>query len=125
MTADDSARAIRVERVRRYYKLVDQGKTAELVALFSPDAVYHRPGYPTITGREELSCFYDGERMIREGRHTISTLISSSVEVAVHGQFHGVLRDGREVALRFADFFTFTEANTFSCRRTFFFTPLV
>ncbi|WP_285791955.1 nuclear transport factor 2 family protein [Micromonospora sp. NBRC 101691] len=125
MTDEDPGLASRVERVRRYYTLVDQGKTAALVALFSPDAVYHRPGYAALAGRDALSSFYEQVRAIREGRHTICTLISSSAGVAVHGQFHGVLRDGREVSLRFADFFTFTEADSISSRRTFFFTPLV
>ncbi|MFC0070453.1 hypothetical protein ACFFQW_42150 [Umezawaea endophytica] len=37
----------------------------------------------------------------------------------------GVLHDGKEVSLRFSDFFEFTDDGRFSRRDTFFFAPLV
>lgn len=111
--------------VRHYYELVDAGDVAALVELFTPDAVYHRPGYEPLRGHSELLRFYEGERVIESGRHEISQLIAVGREAAVHGVFDGVLHSGERVSLRFADFFDVTEAGTFSGRRTFFYAPLV
>ncbi|MDQ0792911.1 hypothetical protein [Streptomyces sp. B1I3] len=44
---------------------------------------------------------------------------------AVYGTFEGTLQDERQVSLRFADFFTFSENGTFRSRDTFFFAPVV
>jgi ketosteroid isomerase-like protein len=113
------------ELVRRYYELVDNGDTDGLVELFSPDAVYRRPGYEPLCGREHLRRFYDEQRVIREGSHSVDSVITSGAEVAVQGSFHGVLHNGKEVDLRFADFFTVASGVTFSRRDTYFFAPLV
>ena len=40
--------------VRRYYACVDAGDVDGLVALFQPDAVYRRPGYPPMHGHGDL-----------------------------------------------------------------------
>src|SRR5829696_2984426 len=99
-----------VETVHRYYQLVDQGDVPALVSLFTPDATYHRPGYEPLVGHEGLTRFYGQDRVIKEGAHTVSTVVAD---------------DGREVGLRFADFFTVTAEGRFSRRDTFFFAPLV
>ncbi|MFB6809473.1 nuclear transport factor 2 family protein [Streptomyces sp. NPDC056387] len=117
--------SIKEDRVRRYYELVDAGDVLGLVELFDRDAVYHRPGYQPLVGRTELERFYREERVIEEGRHTVSLLVQQGDDVAVQGSFAGRLRDGSAVELRFADFFSFSGANTFRRRDTFFFTPKV
>jgi ketosteroid isomerase-like protein len=122
---DGSSEASAVSAVRRYYTLVDEGDVPGLVALFAPDATYHRPGYPPLVGTAELTAFYSGQRVIREGQHEVSTIVANSPHVAVHGSFTGVLQDGRSVDLRFADFFLVGEDNRFARRDTFFFAPLV
>jgi ketosteroid isomerase-like protein len=114
-----------VAQVRRYYDLVDAGDVPGLVGLFTADATYHRPGYEPLVGHAELTRFYGTDRVIKEGRHTISAVVATGEDVAVHGEFHGVLHDGREVGLRFADFFIVTPDGRFSRRDTFFFAPLV
>jgi ketosteroid isomerase-like protein len=124
-TETASPAALRESRVRRYYELVDSGDVSALVSLFAVDAVYHRPGYAPISGRAELERFYREDRVIKEGRHTLCALVGSVAEIAVHGEFHGVLRDGRAVDLRFADFFQFGDEDAFLRRDTFFFAPLV
>jgi len=111
--------------VRRYYECVDAGDVAGLIALFAPDAQYHRPGYEPLVGHAALRRFYQGERVIAEGRHTVSELLVAGFKVAVHGEFHGVLHSGDRVGLRFADFFRLTPELTFARRDTFFFAPLV
>ncbi|GLZ77545.1 hypothetical protein Afil01_23520 [Actinorhabdospora filicis] len=113
------------ERVRRYYDLVDADDVPGLIALFATDAVYHRPGYAPLVGHGDLNRFYTADRVIVSGRHTVTSLVTGEHEVAVMGEFAGVLKDGREVALRFADFFTLDERLLFARRDTYFFAPLV
>jgi len=111
--------------VRRYYELVDQGDVDGLVALFGPEAVYHRPGYPPLCGKEELLRFYSAQRVIKEGKHVLGTVVAHDDEVAVHGEFHGTLHSGEMVETRFADFFRCNPDGTFARRDTFFFVPLI
>ena len=111
--------------VRRYYELVDQGDVAGLVALFDTEAVYHRPGYPPLRGKEELRRFYSSQRVIKEGKHTLGAVVAKDREIAVHGEFHGTLHSGETVDTRFADFFHCNPDGTFARRDTFFFVPLI
>lgn len=114
-----------MRKVRDYYELVDSGQIQALVELFADDAEYHRPGYEPLVGREELTDFYRERRVIREGRHTVTTAVESGDCVAVHGEFNGVLHDNRKTSLRFADFFRMDADGRFARRDTFFFAPLV
>ena len=114
-----------VSAARRYYALVDAGDVAGLVALFAPDSTYHRPGYPPLTGHAELERFYRDERVIDTGAHVLTGIVADGREVAVQGTFSGVLRDGKQVSLRFADFFTFGADGLVTRRDTYFFAPLV
>jgi steroid delta-isomerase len=112
-------------RVRTYYDLVDASDITELVKLFAQDAVYRRPGYPPLRGRGELERFYREERVIKSGRHTLETVVSSPPRVAVTGSFSGTLHGGQHATLQFADFFVFGADGKFSGRDTYYFTPLV
>ncbi|MFJ3217937.1 nuclear transport factor 2 family protein [Kitasatospora sp. NPDC086801] len=123
--ADPAIRALGVSQVRRYYQLVDAGDVPALVALFTPDARYHRPGYQPMVGHAELERFYRDQRVIRTGVHTLATVVTTDDEVAVHGLFRGVLHDGGEVELRFADFFRMTPQGRIAARDTFFHVPAV
>lgn len=112
------------EQVRRFYECVDSGDISALVDLFTEDCVYHRPGYAPWRGREGLARFYTEARIIRSGNHTLTALLSDGPNVAAHGEFGGVLRDGTEVHLRFADFFETAADGRFSRRFTYYFAPL-
>ncbi|MER7335182.1 MULTISPECIES: nuclear transport factor 2 family protein [unclassified Micromonospora] len=112
-------------RVRRYYELVDKGDVTGMVALFTPDAVYDRPGYDTFKGRAALDDFYRADRVIADGRHTLRATICDGTTVAVQGDFEGVLKSGDHVRLRFADFFEIAPDGLFSRRDTYFFAPMV
>lgn len=114
-----------VSAVRRYYVLVDADDVTGLIGLFAPDARYHRPGYQPLAGRDELERFYREDRVIAKGAHTLTAIIAADRDVAVQGEFSGVLRDGRETSLRFADFFSFGADGLIARRDTFFFAPLV
>ncbi|MFJ4634867.1 nuclear transport factor 2 family protein [Streptomyces hygroscopicus] len=94
-------------------------------ALFAETAVYRRPGYEPMRGQADLMAFYTGERVIAEGKHTVVTTVADGRRVAVNGVFEGVLKDGREVSLEFADFFELDAALRFARRDTFFFAPMV
>ncbi|MGW7447712.1 nuclear transport factor 2 family protein [Kitasatospora sp. NPDC054795] len=123
--APPTAPALGASQVRRYYQLVDAGDVPALVALFTPDARYHRPGYRPMVGHAELERFYRDQRVIRTGVHTLATVVTTDDEVAVHGLFRGVLHDGGEVELRFADFFRMTPQGRIAARDTFFHVPAV
>jgi steroid delta-isomerase len=110
--------------VRRCYELVDANDVPALVALFQPDAVYCRPGYPPFVGRDQIHGFYAMGRKFRGGKHALTALLDSGDRVAVHGEFSGELRDGGEMQLRFADFFEIGDDGRFSRRDTYYFAPL-
>lgn len=120
-----SADSAAATQVLKYYELVDAGDVPALVDLFTPDATYHRPGYQPMVGHQALTHFYTEARVIREGAHTVKAVVAADDRIAVHGEFHGILHDGRRVDLRFADFFDLDRAGRFSRRDTFFFAPLV
>lgn len=109
--------------VTRYYELVDAGDTEGLVALFTPEATYERPGYPPMTGHEALRAFYSGERIIESGAHTLTAAVVDGDAVAVQGRFAGRARDGRALELRFSDFFTL-DGERIAGRTTYFYAPL-
>jgi steroid delta-isomerase len=121
MTADQ----FEINRVLRYYEVVDADDVPALIDLFAPDAIYHRPGYPPMHGHADLHRFYMGERVIESGRHRISSAVADGNRVAAHGDFAGTLKDGRRVELRFADFFELAPDGRFARRDTFFFSPAV
>lgn len=91
-------------RVREYYRTVDR-QPREVHHFFTGDSIYRRPGYPALDGREALRDFYENQRTIRSGKHTLETLLAVDLQVAVRGIFQGVLHDGSMVETRFADFF--------------------
>lgn len=116
----DAMRAV----VARYYDCVDANDVEGLLALFSAEAEYRRPGYDPLVGRDALDDFYRNRRVIASGRHTITNLVCDGARVAVEGTFSGVLKDGSQSEVRFADFYRFGGA-LFTHRITYFYAPLV
>jgi ketosteroid isomerase-like protein len=110
--------------IRRYYELVDANDVTEMVALFHPEAIYCRPGYPELTGHADITHFYAKQRKFRSGSHSLTAVLDTGERVAVHGQFRGVLHDGSAMELRFADFFEIGDDGRFSRRDTYYFAPL-
>jgi len=110
--------------IRRYYSCVDRNDVDGLVALFQNDAVYRRPGYPEMKGREAMAAFYRRGRKFRAGSHDFTAVLDTGIHVAVHGEFHGELHDGTPMDLRFADFFEVGEDGLFARRDTYYFAPL-
>lgn len=110
--------------IRRYYDLVDANAVADMVALFQPEAIYSRPGYPDMAGHADITRFYAHQRKFRSGTHTLAAVLHDAGRVAVHGSFRGELRDGTAMQLRFADFFEIGGDGRFSRRDTYYFAPL-
>ncbi|MEV5593667.1 nuclear transport factor 2 family protein [Streptomyces sp. NPDC052496] len=110
---------------RRYYELVDAGQVEGLLALFSDDAVYRRPGYPALRGRAAMRAFYLNERVISHGRHELFAVIADGERVSVRGEFRGQLKDRSSVTVGFADFFTVGPDGLFTRRDTYFSSPAV
>jgi len=113
------------EAVLSFYETVDTRTPHDVVALFSPTAVYRRPGYPPMVGSEKLLAFYDGGRVIAAGAHTIETVVVDGSRAAVQGRFDGLLRDGQQIRLRFAEFFCFDDGGLVAERDTYFDAPAV
>lgn len=110
--------------IRRYYELVDANDVPALVALFQPDAIYCRPGYPELVGHADITDFYANVRKFRAGAHTLTAVLDTGDRVAVHGSFRGELHDGSSMWLRFADFFEIGHDGRFTRRDTYYFAPL-
>ena len=111
--------------IREFYARVDAGDVPGMCALLSPGIRYSRPGYPDMTSREAVSRFYREERVIRDGRHRLASVVATSTDVAVQGDFSGTLRDGSAARHGFAEFFTVAPDGSLATRRTFFYVPLV
>ena len=112
-------------QTRRYYERVDAGDVEGVLDWFADDGVYHRPGYPPMRGRAELSAFYGGERVIRSGRHILQAVLVDGLRAATRGRFEGVLKDGSTVSVGFADFITYDGEGRAVERHSFFDTPTV
>lgn len=113
------------EAVRRYYEAVDAGDVDGVIACFAEDAVYHRPGYAPMEGREALAAFYGGERVIADGRHTLDAVLVDGSSVAVRGRFVGTLKDGSGATVGFADIWVLDEERRAVTRHSYFDTPTV
>ncbi|MFG3347486.1 nuclear transport factor 2 family protein [Streptomyces sp. NPDC048018] len=114
-----------VRQVIRFYERVDSGDALAMSELFAPGAVYTRPGYEPFIGPAGLLRFYTELRTIREGGHVLDRIVEQGDDIAVFGEFHGVLHSGAPVDLRFADYFGLGSDGRFVRRDTYFFAPLV
>lgn len=105
--------------VTAYYHDIDRQDLDSALACFAPDAVYRRPGYAELTGIDAIVAFYREQRIISAGRHNIESVIENADEVAVRGSFRGRSRTGAPLAVRFADFWRFTDRRVVE-RNTYF-----
>ncbi len=110
--------------IEKYYRLVDANDIDGILALFTANCIYERPGYDPILGSQALRRFYEVDRVIAAGAHVVDRVITAADSAAVEGIFEGVLRSGEEVSVRFADFFHMVEG-LIGSRRTYFYAPLV
>jgi ketosteroid isomerase-like protein len=90
------------ELVRGYYDAVDDDRIDDLLAVFTDDVTYERPGHPTIEGKHALERFYREERAL-DGTHALHDVVADGDTVSVRGTFTGT-QDGDPVEIGFADF---------------------
>ena len=105
--------------VKKYYAAVDGKDLDTLFSVFSDNIVYKRPGYEPIEGMEKFREFYRGNRVIREGHHTLSNIIVMEPYVVVEGEFNGILKDGSKSHTTFVDVYTFSNGKAVK-RHTYF-----
>ena len=111
-------------QIARYYDLVDKRDYESLLALFSNDCIYNRPGYEPLLGKARLAAFYDKERVIESGTHSLHLLLAQENVVATAGKFAGALKSGEDVSVGFAETFEFRD-DVIQERTTYFYRPAV
>ncbi|UTF53553.1 nuclear transport factor 2 family protein [Natronosalvus rutilus] len=117
--------------VRRYYDRVDADDVEGLLELFSETITYERPGQDPIEGRADLRAFYERDRPLEDGEHSLEAVIvdgegggdgdgndDDGNRVAVRGRFSGV-QNGESVSFGFADFHDINEDGVIENRWTY------
>ncbi|MCL9818080.1 nuclear transport factor 2 family protein [Natronocalculus amylovorans] len=108
--------------LEEYYALVDANEYEKMYTLFSDDITYERPGSETIYGKDDFRRFYEKERPLSDGSHSIDQILITENTAAVKGHFSG-RQNGKEVSFGFADFHVFdgkqiTDRYTYTDRDT-------
>ncbi len=107
--------------VTRLFEVIDGRDFDRLGAVFTPDAVYHRPGYEPLEGLEALTHFYTHERVITDGGHQVEQVTAGEEDVAAcWGRFVGTGRDGSPLDEQFADTYLVADGRI-AVRKTFFY----
>ena len=112
------------DRLIAMFRAIDAADWTALAAFWHPDAVYERPGYEPLTGRDRVLRFYRDERVISSGTHRVEGVVIEDGRGAAWGSMRGVRKDGEPVSLGFADVYHFQDA-TILRRRSHFFVPAV
>ena len=102
------------------FTAIDSKAIEQLPAYFNDGITYERPGFPIISGIEDLLDFYRNRRIIAEGKHTVESLVIDDHEGVAIGVFKGRLKNGAEANERFADVYRFNDGKI-SHRTTYFF----
>jgi ketosteroid isomerase-like protein len=111
--------------IRELFAIIDEGTDWDsLGKVFSPGAVYFRPGYEPIRGLTAIREFYDRTRQVSSGAHSIYRILSDGQASCCWGLFRGSTKDGTKVALYFADWYRFS-SELITYRRTFFYQPMI
>lgn len=111
-------------RIRELFEIIDSRQWSQLRDRFHPQIVYARPGYPAFEGIERVLHFYEFERVVASGTHSLSTIVSSEHELACAGRFVGTHRNGSPIDEEFADFYRF-DGQLIIQRRSYFFRPAI
>jgi ketosteroid isomerase-like protein len=113
-------------KVVRMFQHIDSSEWSRLDDYFHPQIEYRRPGYQPIKGLDELHTFYELTRIVKNGHHTINSILYDPAPPAlcVTGSFEGVDKIGRNLSVRFCDVYEFREEKIIR-RETFFSAPVV
>ncbi|WP_226346555.1 nuclear transport factor 2 family protein [Agilicoccus flavus] len=126
MTTNDTRGRVDPRRVvQGYYDALDADDIDAVLAAFSGDVLYRRPGYDRIVGLEALRRYYASDRKLAPGRHVVRSMLVDGNEVAAHGQWEGELREGGRRSVGFAAFFTIDGNGRIASHTTYFHVPAV
>lgn len=112
------------ELVSRLFRVIDARQFDRLGDVFTPDVVYHRPGYDPLVGLPELTHFYTDIRVIAAGGHEIDHVTAGDSVAACWGSFRGTSHDADPLEERFCDTYE-VRGGRIAVRRTFFFRPAI
>jgi ketosteroid isomerase-like protein len=112
------------QTIRAYFDAVDANDFVRVLEQFDPDAVYERPGYPPLEGRDRLRTFFIEERIIATGRHDIEGIVVDGEQVTAWGSFTGTSRTGGALNEGWCDVYQFHDGRI-ARRRTYFYRPAV
>ena len=110
--------------IREMFAVIDAADYPSLREIFHPEIVYRRPGYPPLDGIESVLAFYQHDRVIAVGRHTLSAVVSEGQHAACSGRFVGTHKNGGAIDEEFADVYEFAGSRIIR-RQSFFFRPAV
>jgi hypothetical protein len=110
--------------IRKLFGIIDAGEWHRFSEIFSPSAVYCRPGYQEIEGIDGLLNYYKNVRIIAAGKHDLLGVMATGSSGCCWGRFDGKSRDGESLGEYFADWYDFCD-ELISYRRTFFYRPAV
>lgn len=84
-------------RLHELFRTIDSRDWSSLRGFLHPDVVYARPGYPPFEGIERVLAFYESERVIASGTHSLRSVVMSGKHGACCGRFVGTHRDGTAI----------------------------
>ncbi len=113
------------QAVLAYYDALDRDDVEAVLACFTGDVLYRRPGYPTMAGIDQLRAYYETDRKLAAGRHMVRDVLVADFQAAAQGMYEGQLRDGDLMTMGFGAFFDFDGAARISEHTTYFYTPAV
>ena len=111
-------------KIREMFQVIDAREWRGLRAFLHRDIVYARPGYPPFEGIDRVIAFYEHERVIAAGLHTLRTIVVDDRHGASWGRFVGTHHNGGPIDEEFADVYDFDGA-VIVRRQSFFFRPAV
>lgn len=111
-------------RLHELFRTIDSRDWSSLRGFLHPDVVYARPGYPPFEGIERVLAFYESERVIASGTHSLRSVVMSGNHGACCGRFVGTHRDGTAIDEEFADMYEF-DGPLIVHRQSYFFRPAV
>ena len=110
--------------IREMFTVIDAADYPSLREIFHPEIVYRRPGYPPLDGIDSVLAFYQRDRVIAVGRHTLSAVVSVGKHAACSGRFVGTHKNGDAIDEEFADVYEFAGSRIIR-RQSYFFRPAV
>jgi ketosteroid isomerase-like protein len=117
-------RTVEPRLIHHLFRIIDDAEWDLLGEVFTPDSVYHRPGFAPMHGLGEIEHFYRHVRSI-SGCHCLHAVLTARSSASCWGRFQGSRSDaGDPVDVLFADWYVF-RGRSIAERRTFFFEPSV